>query len=345
MSTQRRSAIGEISKNPTIAAVVGAIVGAVVAALLTLIVKDVQYHDAVTYNNISSYIKSTLVNPGLIGEDILEKDDPFQQIEMIGNVLSESNSKNEDLCKSIRDFLIKCGLNESDVNSCSTSDLLTSFNQEMVKIDTIKSENSDLSSQLKELELQELAALSEPKSYISGEPLDTTIKGYFATINAHNYYSEEFLNLFLPKQLEYQDNAIYYDREAPERINVIGANLTYDVIGFDLYNGSSHFTMGLQDYGNGMRPSDSYNHLMNIACNENYSQIEFTLGHVDNTRRDSRELIIYYMDNEGEFKEAATFSLYADMPIQTHSVPIYNTKTVQIVISDSWYGDYALADV
>jgi len=345
MSSQKRSTIGEVSNNPTVAAIAGAIVGAVVAALLTLIVKDVQYHDAVTYNNISSYIKSALVSPGLIGEDILEKSDPFQQIEMIGDVLGESNSQNEELGNSIRNFLITYGQKESTVNSYSTSELIASFNQEMDKINTIIDENADLLVQLEELQSQKLATLGEPKAYISGEPLDTTIKGYFATINAHNYYSEEFLNLFLPKQLVYHDNEIYYDKEAPERINLIDANLTYDVTGFDLCNGSSHFTMGLQDYNNGIRPNDSYHHLMNVACNGNYSQIEFTLGHVDNTRRDSRELIIYYMDNGGEFKEAATFSLYADMPIQTHSVPIYNTKTVQIVIPDSWYGDYALADI
>lgn len=349
MSTQEKVKTNGITWNPTFAAILGAIAGAIAGVLLTLIVKDIQYHDVVTYNNVSSYIKSELVRPGLVSEEILEKDDPFQQIEMLAGVISEMNFQNEDLSSSIRKFLIAAGEKESNVSNYSTSQLLSALINTATIIQGLENDNALLLAEANrlqsELQSQVLVKLRTPNAYISGEQSDTTIKDYLALINSHNYYSEEFLNSFLPKSLVYEDDIIYYDKEAPERINVINSGVIYDNSGFNLCNGSSHFTMGLQDYNNGIRPNDDYRHFVYIACNKNYSQISFTLGHVDNTDRKDRELTIYYMDNEGNFKESTTISLYGDMPIQSYSIPIYNTRTVKIGMSDGWYGDYALADI
>jgi len=347
MNMERREQ-DKLSHNPTVAAVVGAVIGALAAALLTVILKDYQYHDAVTYNNISSYIKSVLVDPGFVSEEILEKENPFQQIEMIGVTISEKESHSEDLYDAIRAFLIALGEKEHNVNGYTDSELIASLARAETKVQQLEGDNSDLSAELRELQSQVLAKLVTPKAYISGEPSDTTIRDYLAVINAHNYYSEEFLNSFLPKSLLYEENTIYYDKEAPEKTNVISANLTHDVSGFNIYDGSDHFTMGLQEYDNGISHERAEDHFMYIVCNGGYSRMTFTLGHVDNGWRGDGELTIYYMDNEGEYKEAKTISLFADMPVQDYSIDIYNTRTVKVVMTTGYYsgyGDYALADI
>lgn len=335
----------KLSHNPTVAAVAGGVVGALLGALLTLLMKDYQYHDAVTYNNISSYIRSELVNPGYVSEEILEKENPFEQIEMIRDTISEKDLQSDNFYNAIREFLIAFGEKESDVNKYSASELIASLTNAATKMQDIERANSSLSTELEELQSQVLAKLITPKAYILGEPSDTTIKDYLAIINTHNYYSEEFLNSFLSYPLQYEENTIYYNKEAPEKVNIISANLTFDVYGFDLYNGDSHFTMGLQDYNNGIRTKYNNEHSLKVACNGNYSKITFTLGHVDEGRRDGKELIVYYLDNNGEYKEAETISLFSDMPVESYSIPIYNTRTVKIVISNGYYGDYALTDV
>ena len=58
--------IYRFTNNATVAAVIGALVGGV----LGYVAKDIQVHDAVTYNNISSYIESMLVDPGYVSEEL-----------------------------------------------------------------------------------------------------------------------------------------------------------------------------------------------------------------------------------------------------------------------------------
>lgn len=117
----------KITKNPTFAAVMGAIAGALVTIVFSLFVSNIVYHDAVTYNNISSYIKAELVNPGLVDESILEKDNPFEQIEMIRDTMFEdalSYSALEDTTKSL---LIEVGVDEANVQNMDVSQLAMSL--------------------------------------------------------------------------------------------------------------------------------------------------------------------------------------------------------------------------
>ena len=91
-----RSIIKTITENQTFATIVGAIVAAILGWLGGSTFKEVQLHDAVTYNNISHYIEDVLVEPGYVSEAVLKKETPFEQIEYIG---IDINNKLKDKLK------------------------------------------------------------------------------------------------------------------------------------------------------------------------------------------------------------------------------------------------------
>lgn len=335
---------GGLSNNATFSAVVGAVVGALLGALLGYVGRDIQLHDAVTYNNISSYIESLLVQPGYVEPDILEKENPFQQIERIGQEFGEKESDSKALSDSVRSFLTETG-EKSNLAQSDNAKLSAMLNGKTQEIKELQANNDSLNEQVGEYKSQTLAHLSTPDTFVSGEMLDTTLTDYLATISSHYYYSEEFLNAFLPENIFFESGTIFYDKAAPEKVNVVNAGLTYDMNGFELFDGSEHFTMGLHDYDSGiMVYNGRSNHSMKIACDKRYSLITFLLGHRDDRDGSTRELVIYYMDNDGAFKEAKKFTLFADMPVESYSVPIYNTRTVKLTVT-GYNGGYALADV
>lgn len=320
-------------------------VGALVSVLLTgllgggAIGYNLQIHDAVTYNNISSYIKSELVNPGYVSSDILEMENPFQQIQAIGQELSHKTSEIDDLQQSMRQFLVASGESESSVKKKTTEQLTALLQKKSSLLPT-------LTEQVQTYEAQTRATLSTPDAVISGEAMDTPLVDYVATIASHHYYSEDFLNTFLPHKISTEDGKVFYDKDAPEKVNVVYSGLIYNNKNFEVNNGKRHFTMNLKKYDNGLIPNYYDESLLTIGCDKKYSYLSFTLGHLDNGYTCSRRLTVYYMDDDGNFKEAQAFSLYGDMPVASYSVPIYNTRTVKITVSDpSSWGEYALADV
>ncbi len=284
-----------------------------VKALITAIVGgaigyNINIHDAVTYNNINSYIKSELVIPGLMDKEILSLENPFEQIQKIASTMSEQKTNYDK------------SLNE------------------------ISGENEELKAKLEELEGQKLAELSSPELNILGESKDTTLKDYMATIDGHTYYLEGFLNTFLPDEISYNEEIIQYGKDVPEKVNVVSENLIYDPCKFEIYNGT-YFTMGHQEYSNGIVSEEYGSGSFSIDCNREYSSLSFIPGHIDDSGSYERTLTISYLGDDGTYKEIKTIDMNIEMSMEQVILPIYNTKTVRITSTSSADTQYGLADI
>lgn len=292
-----------------------AIAGSVATALFTY---NMTIHDAVTYNNISSYIESELVVPGLIDKGILSLETPFEQIKEIAKTMSNQKSNYE-----------------------FSSEEFTSEKEDL------ETELKETKTELEELKKQKIAKLSSPELNILGENKDTTLKDFMATIDGHAYYLEGFLNTFLPDKITYSEDVVKYGN-ASEKVNVILEGLAYDDSGLDIYKGDTSFAMGIENYSSGITTKSYTDGIINIACDGKYSELSFVLGHVNNTGILDQTLFLSYLDADGIFKEIDHIDMKEDMPIQTITIPIYNSKTVQIKAKlnhGAQAGSYGLADI
>ncbi len=323
------SKVKKITENPSFAAVAGVIVGLILGTASGTI----QYHDAVTYNNISSYIESLMVSPGLIDKEILSLETPFNQISVIADTMNSQQTSHNELINQIRNFLISAGENKSLVATYTDDQLLTALKETAKTVLTLKDNTENLETELNKLKEQKNAILSNPELRILGENINSTTKDYMATIDGHRYYSEELLNTFLSESLLYNGTTIVYGKESPDRINVISSDLLYDNYGFGLVNGDSHFTMANQDYYYGIVFGNNDGGTIYISSSGDYSFLSFTLGHVDETILRNRTLKISYRDDNGKFIETKLIDLYGDMEIEEFYIPIYNTRTVKLEIS------------
>lgn len=303
----------ELLKHPLFTAIAGGVAGAIAGSFVTY---NVTIHDAVTYNNISSYIDSMMVKPGLVDEEILSLETPFEQIEEIATTMNEK---------------------ESDYN--------TSLDEISSNKEELETDLNETKTELEELKKQKLAKLSSPELNILGENKDTTLKDYMATIDGHAYYSEGFLNTFLPDEISYNEDIIKYGKDVPEKVNVASEGLVYDLSRFEVYNGT-HFTMGHHEYTSGIvTKDDGSGGSFNIDCNGEYSRISFIPGHIDDSGSFKRTLTISYLGDDGIFKEIKTIEMNIEMPMNQIILPIYNTKTVRVTSTGSANTQYGLADV
>ena len=176
---------------------------------------------------------------------------------------------------------------------------------------------------MNDLKEQKTAILSSPDVKILGEDMDITLTDYVAIIDGHTYYSENLLNIFLPEKITFTDEIVNYGENVPEKVSVVSEKRIHDNSELICYNGNSHFTMGLQEYSNGIVNNWYRSGSLKIACDEKNSQLSFTLWHVDNSGTDGTSLSISYMDSNGEYKETFFKKLNSDMPVESFSVPIY----------------------
>ncbi len=300
-------------KHPLFTAIAGGVAGAIAGSLVTY---NVTIHDAVTYNNISSYIDSMMVKPGLVDEEILSLETPFEQIEEIATTMNEK---------------------ESDYN--------TSLDEILSNKEELETDLNETKTELEELKKQKLAKLSSPELNILGENKDATLKDYMATIDGHTFYSEEFLNTFLPEEISYNEETIKYGKDVPEKVNAASEGLIYNSSGFEVYKGDKHFTMGLKDYNSGVASDANSKGKFNIACNGKYSKMSFVQGHIDDSGSYNQTFTISYLDVDGEYKETYFKEMCNDMPIDLITVPIYNTDTVQVTATYNNGTQYGLAEI
>lgn len=361
------------SNNATIAAIIGAVVTFILGAFSGgSYIEHKSQKDRVSFESISTEIKNVLVNPKLIDAEILDFETPFEQLDYIASAMRMNEQSKQELVSSLYDLLkdnnvIESGAEAdyqqllsmlsnyiSNVSTTTTeleneigrlsSDNESSASDHQKAINELNAKIEELQSEVTDYKEKTWAELSAPNATVLGEKIDTTLRDYMAVIQSHNYYSEDFLNQVLPKSFVFEDNTIFYDKPAPERVKVT-SRIIYDTAHITTFDGGDHFSMGLNDYHYGVTSNDtSNNRRFKIACNREYSKITFTLGHIDNTDMSDGRLVIYYYDNHNELKECKSIDLHGNMPILSYEVPIYNTTTVIFEIVSRW-GRYGIADI
>jgi len=306
--------------------------------------------------NMKKKIKITLINAastiiaaliGVWGTKNYDRMKVTNAFTVDGNIIigNANDITDDDISKFVKDYL------ELQIRNTSLSKQNTDYSNDLKdannKYERLEAESNDTIHKLEQkLKEQKVVILSSPDLKVLGENIDTPLINYVASIDGHTYYSEDFLNTFLPNELSINDSMVQYGRDIPEKVNVVSEGLIYDDSEFDFYNGNAHFTMSLHDYNNGLVNRNRWGGTLSIAAERNYSKLSFVLGHVDNTGSADKKLIIYYLDTDGEYKETYSVTMHKDIPVDTITVPIYNTKTVKIITttnsSDTQYG---LADI
>ena len=142
----------ELSYNPTFAGIISAVASGIISLIVGVLAgkytTEVKYHDAVTYNNISSYIDSMIVKPGLIDKNILSLDNPFEQINMLAETIMDQQKINteminnqqtnyNDILASMREYLIDFGKDESLINEYTQDELLDELDKVIMSAKTM----------------------------------------------------------------------------------------------------------------------------------------------------------------------------------------------------------------
>ena len=282
--------------------------------LSTAPVKAPTTHDAVTYNNIEAYIEQLMVIPGLVDEDVLLPETPFEQLEAVANQMSETNQE---------------------------------YNELLEEKESLTMEVEQLKTEIEQLKEQKIAELSSPKLKIKGEDIDTTFTDYMATVDGRTYYLEGFLNMILPDEISNDGGLVQYGKDMPEKVNVISEGLAYDESGMVVHKGETSFSMGTENYSFGITTKSYSDGKVNIECDGKYSELTFVLGHINASGSTDYTLTVSYLDASGTFVKSRSIEADEKMPILTYNVPIYNTKTVQITSEGDGGGGamYGLVDI
>lgn len=338
-------------RDPKFTAITGAALG-VIAGIIAGIVYTAIFsagpdlhpvNDAIANDSISDYIQATMVTQGLVDEEVLLLSSPREQVEMIARTLRQNKKNEKELQYSIQQFLISIGKDEETVLKYSQRELTDKLADEVNEFSEFQTIYKSQQEDLKRLKAQKMAVLSEPRLNILGEDVETSWKDYMASIDGANFYSEGLLNSFLDESIRYQDGTIYYGKDIPVRVNAVSAGLLYDGLALDVYDEDSHFSMGNRDYSSGIVAKAYVFDTVRIACDKNYSRMNFMLGHVDNTGTGSGELKISYLEN-GKTIEAETIELSDGMAKMEYSIPIHNTPTVTIELR-ALGTSFGLADI
>ena len=121
----------------------------------------------------------------------------------------------------------------------------------------------------------------------------------------------------------------------------------YGVVGTTVYNGKSQattFNMNGRTYYQGLAFDDTYYSSSNTSRiyynTENVSSFSCTIGHIDNSSRDSATVKVYLDDVLYE-----EFSLTSNMPLMDYSLDISDANNLLFVVSRNSQSKYAFADI
>ena len=332
------------------------IVGAILTCLVTLIVTVTAgsvfvANEYVSVNSFNVLIKTYFVDTGLISDDVLELK-PDEQFAIIANTFSDSKSELNKFDDSLKDRLIKSGVDNSVVESMTSQDALTTVldqidvlqrqNKEMSgKVESLQDENKELGSHL-------IAEVNAATLIVNGETLDTDIPNSVANVSGHLFYSETLLGSFLNEPISFDSSksVVYFGTERAEK-TVFQDNMITDHSGFDIYavgNGNS-FTMGTDTYDNGLIKRETNSSRLYANLKGEYSKISFTVGHIDKTRLENVTLYVYTKNGNEQYRLLKTYELTPDMFPEEKIIEINYADGIQIVMEGSYNAKYALADI
>lgn len=125
--------------------------------------------------------------------------------------------------------------------------------------------------------------------------------------------------------------------------------LMHDNYRFEVQNEASDYVIGTKQCSYGFvnkQWSDGCASIQ-IECGGQYSKMEFSIGHVNDTGGGDKTLNIDYLNTDGEYQLTCSKPLYKEMPFEKEIiVDILNTETVKIEYKGSYSGvRYGMTDV
>lgn len=132
-------------------------------------------------------------------------------------------------------------------------------------------------------------------------------------------------------------------------VDVVSDAYWFDSSNIVSYKHSGEFLMHGKSYNQGFTTYNREIGYVYIQCDKKYSKLKYTLGHIDNTARQSRTIEISILGDDGEYKTIFSKRCEPDMPLLEDQVlDIKNTDTIRIWFSandNAWNAQYALAEL
>ncbi|MBR2095168.1 MAG: hypothetical protein IJ908_06120 [Fibrobacter sp.] len=367
-SSGRKSKFWAFLAHPLFTAIMGAAVGAVLTYFLNNVNIERNY---IPFDNIDNLMNTFFVSSGLIGSDELLGKEISEQIKIISEQMSSDKNSIQfqkeqltGLREALRTQLVALGEKSSVVEKksddwlCTTlSSKISSFSQTISKKDEemsqMKSQIAELKSKISELESRKEAEIVDAKLVVEGEVISESSSNAVARVDGHSYFSESVLNTFLDNKISYStnNNTLTYGEEQPEKEKFDWSLVSdYSNVSYYASGGGETFKMSTDKYDHGI-VCNYYRYNETVAyiqLKKKYSEISFTVGHIDGTSMSGRTLYIYTTDEYGNYTSEAKYrlDLYGEMPVTVQNVPINYAQSIKIMISKSSdNSQYGLADI
>ncbi len=370
----RRNKIKAFLAHPLFTAIAGAAVGAILTYFLSNTIVEKNY---IPFDNIDNLMNTFFVSAGLISSNELLETEVGEQMKIISEKMSSDKSliksqeeQLDEFRKTLRSQLVILGEKttvvekKSDDWLCTTlASRISSFSQTISQKDTeisqSKKQIAELQSRISELEQRKEAEIIDARLVVDGEVISELSSNAVARVDGHFYYSESVLNTFLESRISYSvnNNTLTYGEEQPEKEKFYwGLVSDYEHVSYYSSGGGSTFSMSTDKYDHGIVCAQNSNEetVAYIQLKKQYSEISFTVGHIDGTPMTGRTLYIYTTDENGNYTSEANYrlDLYGEMPVTVEHVPINYAQSIKIIISRSSSGynsqyksQYGLADI
>lgn len=333
-------------------------VGSVFGAIITLIPTTVVTRYVVV-DNVNVLIKTTLVDSGLVSEEILNED-LKTQFEAIASAISENKIVLDNFRNDLQTTLVDNGTEESQLASMQVEDMISLLDDERdalnrendnlrEEIDKLKEENENYSSENEKLSSQITAEIKSASLIIDGEEIDADIPNSVVIADNKIFYSETLLNSFFDEKISFNspDSIVSVGEQKAEKV-LFQNSLITDKAGFDIYsvgNGKA-FSMGTDTYDNGFITNTSGSTPYFYAnLKGEYASMSFVVGHIDGSSLNDRTLHIYTKNGNDEYRILETINLTSDMFPEEILININYADGIQFVF-DGWYqAQYGIADI
>lgn len=332
------------------------LIGAIITLIATTIVN--RY---IVVDNVNVLIKTTLVDSGLVSEEILNED-LKTQFEDIANAISENKIVLVNFRNDLQTTLVNNGTEESQLAGMQAEDMISLLDDERdalkkendnlkEEIDKLEEENENYSLENEKLSNQITAEIKSASLIIDGEEIDADIPNSVVIADNKVFYSETLLNSFFDEKISFNslDSIVSVGEQKAEKVMFQNSLIT-NTDGFNIYSvgDGKAFLMGTDTYDNGFItsriPSGGTAYFYANLKGE-YASMSFVVGHIDGTGLNNRTLYIYTKNGNDEYRILETINLTSDMFPEEISININYADGIQFVFDGNYSAQYGIADI